>query len=99
MIATLLICMGFSIIITIIVLNPLFSDKQQSYFSRNTKANEFDESLSILEAISELETDFKMGKISKQDYQKMSVEYQRHYLKSKKKEPYRKNPRHGTTRK
>ncbi len=82
--ATLLICLGFSIIITlIVVMKPLFRDEQQDYFSTGTVANEFDESLSILEAISELETDFKMGKISRQDYETISVEYQRLYLDSK----------------
>ncbi len=82
--ATLLICLGFSIIITlIVVMMPLFRDEQQDYFSTGTVANEFDEALSILEAISELETDFKMGKITKQDYETISIEYQRLYLDSK----------------
>ncbi len=81
---TLLICLGFSIIITLIVVfKPLFRDELQGYFSSDIESHEFDESLSILEAISELETDFKMGKISKQDFETISIEYQRRYLNSK----------------
>lgn len=81
---TLLICLAFSIVIPlIVVIKPLFRDDQQDYFITGTIAREFDESLSILEAISELETDFKMGKISKRDYETISIEYQHRYLVSK----------------
>ncbi len=71
-------------ILFIVMVKPLFWDKQLAYFDSDTEIDEFDETLSLLEAISELETDYKMGKISKEDFEAMSLEYKQLYLKETK---------------
>lgn len=84
---TLIICSIVSIILTIlVVIKPLFLEKQRSYFVTGKDFKEFDESVSILEMISEIEVDYQTGKISKSDFETLSLEYKRHFLDAKKKE-------------
>lgn len=82
---TLIICSLLSIVLTLfVVVKPLFLEKQREYFVTGNDFKEFDESLSILEMISELEIDHEMGKISKSDFETLSLEYKRLFLKVKK---------------
>jgi hypothetical protein len=62
------------------VIKPLFLDPAQQYFTTNSKPSDFDTSLSLLEIIAELETDYKMGKLSREDFESLSLEYKRSYL-------------------
>lgn len=65
---------------------PLFMDKQKAYYQPAGKVDEFDESISLLEAIEELQSDFKMGKLSREDFETLSLEFKRLYLEKKKQE-------------
>lgn len=71
-------------IIYFVLVRPLFLQKPQPYFSGNHKENQFDESYSLLEVIAELEADYQMGKLSKEDFETISLEYKRDYLTRKK---------------
>ncbi|NQU65630.1 MAG: hypothetical protein HQ517_15290 [SAR324 cluster bacterium] len=62
---------------------PLFIEKQKPYFRLDPQNDTFSESLSILEMITELETDYQMGKVSKDDFDGLSLEYKHQYLKKK----------------
>ncbi len=62
---------------------PLFLDQQAAYFQPVAEEEEFDESISLLETIDELESDFKMGKLSKDDFESLSLEFKRLYLEKK----------------
>ena len=81
---TLIICSVISIITAILIIYiPLFVNPTTPYFISGETG--FDESLAILETIDELESDFKMGKLSQDDYDAMTLEYQRRYLALKEK--------------
>jgi hypothetical protein len=81
---TLLICFILTGIVSASVLiKPLFLTKRESYFERGSGGADFNESLSLLEAISELETDYKLGKLSREDFDELSLEYKRSYLEKK----------------
>ncbi|MDH5560738.1 MAG: hypothetical protein OEY59_07770 [Deltaproteobacteria bacterium] len=82
---TLIVCTLMSVVIAFFVLyKPLFMDSQEEYLSQNENEDEFDESISILEALSELEADFDMGKISRDEFDLLSLEYKRDFLDMKK---------------
>lgn len=77
-------CSVLSVIIAVAVLaKPLFIEKQRNYYTSSGAQDDFDESVSILETIAELETDYLMDKISKEDFENLSLEYQRLYLEKK----------------
>ena len=61
-----------------IIIYPLFIKKSDHYF--NQKMAEFDESLSIMELISELEADYLLKKINQEDFETVSTELKRRYL-------------------
>ncbi|MCP4754672.1 MAG: hypothetical protein GY866_27645 [Proteobacteria bacterium] len=85
--STLIICFLLSIVIGLGVLfKPFFRDKPQAYFGSESDTGEFDESLSLLEAISELEADYKMGKISREDFEALTLDYKHAYLERKNRE-------------
>ena len=62
-----------------IVVYPLFVRKSDKYF--NQKTMDFDESLSIMELITELEADYLLKKINKEDFETVSTDLKRKYLK------------------
>jgi len=77
----LIICTVISLVIAFFILiRPLFLQKQTPYFETVSEEHDFDESLSLLETIKDLETDFSYGKITKEDYDNMSLEYKREFL-------------------
>ena len=81
---TFIICLLLSLVVAYFVMvKPLFLDKMQTYYRPDLKDNTFDESVAILETLAELETDFKMGKLSEGDFEALSLEYKRLYLEKK----------------
>lgn len=79
---TLISCAILSIAIAaIVLLKPLILQKPRPYFVSDSDSTEFDESLALLEMISELEVDFQTGKISHSDFDTISLELKRDYLK------------------
>jgi hypothetical protein len=82
---TLIICTVLSVILALlVVVKPLFWEKKTSYFISEENYREFDESVSYLEMLSEIEADYQMGKISKPDFESLSLEYKRLFLATKK---------------
>jgi cytochrome c-type biogenesis protein CcmI len=78
---TLIICMLISLAAAyLVVAKPLFLDQRNRYFQSNPEQADFDTTLSLLETIAELETDYKMGKLTPADYESLSLEYKRLYL-------------------
>ena len=81
---TLILCTLLSVVVAAVVLvKPLILNEPKPYFIPDSDNTEFDESLALLEMISELEIDFQTGKISQVDFEAMSLEYKREYLHQK----------------
>ena len=59
---------------------PLFKSKLQKYQLNDTSDHNFSQADSWLSALSDLEDDLVLGRISKPDYQKQKIYYQRGYL-------------------
>ncbi len=74
-----------AIVLYIVVVRPLFLEESSKYYQTSVEGNTFEESSSLLEAIAELETDYEMGKLSKEDFDAISLEYKRAYLERKEK--------------
>ena len=84
---TLIICLVVSLGVAFLaMIKPLFLEKQCSYYQSRSDQGYFDESVSLLEAIAELESDFKMGKLSRKDFEALSLEYKHLYLEKIKEE-------------
>ncbi len=66
-----------------VLFKPLFLEKPTPYFQPETENRDFNEALSLLEMISELDADYQMGKVSKEDYDALSLDYRHRYLKAK----------------
>ena len=82
---TIFVCLLLSIpVVYYVLIKPLFIESTQAYYSDVAESSDFDNSLSLLESISELETDYKMGKLSQEDFESLSLEYKRGYLEEKK---------------
>ena len=64
---------------------PLFRSKLQSYELPGTSTNDFSQEDSWLSALSDLENDLALGRISKPDYQQQKIYLQRGYLGSQNK--------------
>ncbi|PCI28516.1 MAG: hypothetical protein COB67_06220 [SAR324 cluster bacterium] len=83
----LIICVLFSLALAMAVfVNPLLLQAPQAYFPREEVVEEFSESVALLETISELDVDLKMGKLSQEDYERLSLKYKRRFLDLKKQE-------------
>ena len=81
---TIVICTIISIIIAfIIVYKPLILKKPVSYFQKSNTNRFYTESVGFLEMLKDLEADYKTGKISKQDFDDLALEYKHNYLKTK----------------
>ena len=78
---TIILCLAISLgIAFLVMIKPLFLEKQHAYYQAEPDSSDFDESISLLEAIAELESDFKMGKLSGKDFEALSLEYKHQYL-------------------
>lgn len=81
---TTLISLLISLVVAYFVMfRPLFLQSEKPYAMPDTEHKEFDERISLLETIYELETDHKMGKLSGEDFEALSNEYKRMYLEKK----------------
>lgn len=63
-----------------VVAYPLFITKLQSYLLPGTAKHDFSEADSWLSALSDLEDDLALGRMSKADYQQQKIFLQRGYL-------------------
>ncbi len=68
------------LIVLAVIVKPLFMDSQSAYLLKTDDFEEFDKSISLLETLSELDIDYKMGKLTQEDYEAMRNEYQQEYL-------------------
>lgn len=59
---------------------PLFRTKLQSYLLPGTAMHDFSQADSWLSALSDLEDDLALGRMSKADYQQQKIFLQRGYL-------------------
>jgi len=75
----------FSIIIAFfVVYRPLFLNRFEAYFEKTSPRDlDYQESLGILEMLNDLQSDFRLGKLSQEDYETLSLEYQHLYLEKK----------------
>ena len=64
---------------------PLFKTKLQNYKLPGPSPHDFSEADSWLSALSDLEDDLILGRISKPDYQQQKIFFQRGYLEWQKK--------------
>ena len=63
---------------------PLFKNKLQSYILPNKSRHDFSQASSYLSALSDLENDLALDRLSKSDYQKQKLFLQRRYLECQK---------------
>lgn len=71
------------IIVFFVLVKPLFLEPENTYFQTEPQDRDFSEATSLLEMIAELDTDFSMGKVSKEDYEALSLDYKHRYLKAR----------------
>ncbi len=79
---TLAICSLISLLLAfVVVYKPLMKDKEQAYHQGDEQeAHRFNPQLALLEAISELEQDYQLGHLNKEEFERLQLEYQRDYL-------------------
>ena len=65
-----------------IISYPLFFNNLQKYINKNTFKSDSINANFWLSALSDLNEDYKLGRISKSDYQKQKTLLQRNYLNS-----------------
>ena len=74
-----------SILTIVVVTFPLFFSRIQRHELQKVKAKlDTSESDALLCALSELEDDFQLGRLNKDEYQQQKIRLQRQYLKLKK---------------
>ena len=73
-----------SILTILVVTFPLFFSRIQRHELQKAKAKlDTSESDALLSALSELEDDFQLGRLNKDEYQQQKIRLQRQYLKFK----------------
>ena len=73
-----------SILTILVVTFPLFFSRIQRHELQKAKAKlDTSESDALLSALSELEDDFQLGRLNKNEYQQQKIRLQRQYLKLK----------------
>ena len=73
-----------SILTILVVTFPLFFSRIQRHELQKAKAKlDTSESDALLSALSELEDDFQLGRLNKDEYQQQKIRLQRQYLKLK----------------
>ncbi|OGH00405.1 MAG: hypothetical protein A2600_10265 [Candidatus Lambdaproteobacteria bacterium RIFOXYD1_FULL_56_27] len=80
---TLILCSLASVLIAALVVKPFFLSPEKPYFDPQAQPHVFDESLSLLEGLGELETDYRLGKLNAEEFEHLSLEIKRDYLKLK----------------
>jgi len=64
-----------------VITYPLFCSKLKSYQLPEVDSEDFSQANSWLSALSDLEDDHSLGRISNPDYQRQKIFFQRNYLK------------------
>lgn len=83
---TLILCGFISLLVALgVIVRPLVLAEEAPYFTAEHEDHEFDEGISLLETINELENDFYMGKLTQEEFDALSMEYKREYLDLKNK--------------
>lgn len=77
---TLILTSLLSVLIAAWVLLPFLKFQEKPYFNPNEAPHVFDEKLSLLESIQELENDFNQGKLTKEEFEALSNEAKHEYL-------------------
>ena len=70
--------------IVLVVAFPLFFQETVSHISSATSSSDFSEQDAILSALTDLEEEFQLGKLSESDYHHLKLHFQRNYLHVKK---------------
>ncbi len=74
----------FLLIITIIVITyPLYFQKITKHISEETTSSSFNEQDALLSALTDLEEEFQLGRLSEADYQHLKLHFQKRYLHAK----------------
>ena len=74
---------GILIVISVgIIVYPLFFKSLEEHI-QSVSTEDVSQKDSLLSALSELEEDYQLGKISKEDFQRLQLHFQRQYLKEK----------------
>ncbi|MBF0287725.1 MAG: hypothetical protein HQM14_07885 [SAR324 cluster bacterium] len=71
------------IITVIVIIYPLYFQKITKHISEETISSSFNEQDSLLSAITELEEEFQLGRLSDADYQHLKLHFQKRYLHAK----------------
>ena len=75
------IVLAFVLVAAIAVISyPLVFSKMESYLKTAPIDSEFSERDALLEALSELELSFQIGKLSESDYQTQKIQLEQQYL-------------------
>jgi hypothetical protein len=70
-------------IVFLVIGRPLFLTAPVVYCERpSPEGMSYFETLGILEMLNDLENDFKMGRLTREDYELLALEYQHRYLES-----------------
>jgi len=81
---TIILCSVLSVFIAaLVVYKPYFVLPETAYFQAEEEGHVFSEQLSMLEVLSELEQDFKSGKLTQKEYDQLALDTKREYLKLK----------------
>lgn len=78
----LLFCIALFLITVTVIAFPLFFQKLTPHREGKSSAD-FDEQDSLLTALSDLEEEFQLGRVSNKDYERMKLHFQRKYLELK----------------
>ncbi len=66
-----------------VIAYPLFFQKVTPHLSEKQTSKDFNEQDALLSALSELEEEYQMGRLSEDDYKRLKLHFQRRYLKTK----------------
>ena len=70
-----------------VIAYPLFFQKITRYLSESDISTDFNEQDALLSALSDLEEEYQLGRLSEPDYQRLKLHFQRRYLHHKQSGP------------
>ncbi len=72
----------FAITVSIIAY-PLYFQELKDYLSGKETSSDFNEQDALLLALTDLEEDYQLGRLSEEDYHQLKLHFQRQYLHQK----------------
>ena len=81
---TILFGLALSIMTIAVIAYPLFFHRVTDFISNQQGTQDFNEQDALLSALSELEEDYKLDRLSEADFQRLKLHFQRRYLDAKK---------------